>query len=141
MNELLNQRPQALGYFELTWQRLLAFAQEHALADSLAEELVDHASGACLIVRVYYTHPMSKRLQVVLEDKEMRDIERAARQRNMTLSEWVRQSLRTARLAEPLGDPAKKLQIVRAAITHAFPTAEIDQMVGEIEAGYGAAIE
>jgi hypothetical protein len=83
---------------------------------------------------------MSKRLQVVLEDKEMREFERAARQRNMTLSEWVRQSLRAARLAEPAGDPAKKLQIVRAAVTHAFPTAEIDQMLGEIEAGYGVTV-
>ncbi len=84
---------------------------------------------------------MSKRLQVVLDDKEMREIERAARQRNMTLSEWVRQSLRKARQAEPSGDPAKKLQVVRAAVTHAFPTAEIDQMLGEIEAGYGMGIE
>jgi hypothetical protein len=84
---------------------------------------------------------MSKRLQVVLDDKEMREIERAARKRNMTLSEWVRQSLRAARLAEPVGDPAKKLQAVSAAAAHTFPTAAIDQMLGEIEAGYGIAVE
>jgi hypothetical protein len=80
---------------------------------------------------------MSKRLQVVLDDKEMREIERSARLRNMSLSEWVRQSLRAARLAEPVGDPTRKLQVVRAAVAHTFPTADIDQMLGEIEAGYG----
>ena len=79
---------------------------------------------------------MSKRLQVVLDDKEMRDIERAARSRNVSLSEWVRQSLRAARLAEPVGSPTKKLQVVRAAVGNEFPTADIDQMLGEIEAGY-----
>ena len=79
---------------------------------------------------------MSKRLQVVLDDKEMREIERAARLRNMTLSEWVRQSLRAARLANPVGDHNKKLQVVRAAAQHAFPTADIEQMLVEIESGY-----
>jgi len=92
------------------------------------------------MVRYGYADGMSKRLHVVLDDNEMREIERAARKRNMTLSEWVRQSLRTARLAEPVGDPAKKLQVVSAA-AHAFPTAAIDQMLGEIGAGYGVAIE
>jgi hypothetical protein len=84
---------------------------------------------------------MSKRLQVVLEDKELREIERAARRHGLTVSEWVRRSLRAARLAEPAGDPAKKVQVIRAAVKHAFPTADIDQMLGEIEAGYGAAVE
>jgi hypothetical protein len=82
---------------------------------------------------------MSKRLQIVVDDKEMREIERAARQRDLTVSEWVRQSLRAARLSQPSGDPTKKLQVIRAAAKHSFPTADIDQMLGEIEAGYGAA--
>lgn len=81
---------------------------------------------------------MSKRLQVVLDDKEMREIERAARRRDLTVSEWVRQSLRAARLAEPGSDSTKKLQVVRAAATHSFPTSDIDQMLGEIASGYGA---
>ena len=81
---------------------------------------------------------MSKRLQVVLDDKEMREIERAARRREMTVSEWVRQTLRSARLAEPTIDATKKLQVVRAAIGHTFPTTDIDQMLGEIASGYGA---
>ena len=81
---------------------------------------------------------MSKRLQIVIDDKEMREIERAARRREMTLSQWVRQSLRSARLAEPTVDAAKKLQVVRAAVRHVFPTGDIDQMLSEIASGYGA---
>jgi hypothetical protein len=84
---------------------------------------------------------MSKRLQIVVDDKELREIERAARQRDLSVSEWVRQSLRAARLSQPSGDPAKKLQVIRAAAKHAFPTADIDQMLGEIEAGYGGSGE
>jgi hypothetical protein len=80
---------------------------------------------------------MSKRLQVVLDDKEMREIERAARRRDMTVSQWVRQCLRAARLAEPSVDASKKLQVVRASVVHAFPTADVDQMLGEIASGYG----
>ena len=38
----LRYSPTSLAYFELIWQRLLAFAQERALPDSLSEELLDH---------------------------------------------------------------------------------------------------
>jgi hypothetical protein len=81
---------------------------------------------------------MSKRLQVILDDKEMREIERAARRRDLTVSEWVRQCLRAARMEEPSGDVTKKLRVVRAAAGHAFPTADIGQMLGEIASGYGS---
>jgi hypothetical protein len=81
---------------------------------------------------------MSRRLQIIVDDKEMREIERAARRRDLSVSEWVRQSLRAARHEDPSGDPTKKLQVVRAAARHAFPTADIDEMLGQIEAGYGA---
>jgi Arc/MetJ-type ribon-helix-helix transcriptional regulator len=79
---------------------------------------------------------MSKRLQVLLEEREYREIQRIARGRRMTVAEWVRQALRTASRQEPLGDARKKLEIVRAAARHAFPTAEIDQMLREVEQGY-----
>ena len=81
---------------------------------------------------------MSKRLQVILDDAEMREIQRIARRNRTTVAEWVRQALRTARLREPRIDGAKKLQVVRAAARHAFPTAEIDQMLAEIKQGYVA---
>lgn len=79
---------------------------------------------------------MSKRLQVILDDQELADIQRAARRSKMTTAEWVRQALRAARRKEPRGDARKKLAVVRAAATHAYPTADIDQMLGEIERGY-----
>lgn len=79
---------------------------------------------------------MSKRLQVVLDDEEMAEIQRAARRNHMTSSEWVRQVLRKAGRAEPRGDVKKRLAVVRAAAAHAFPTADIDRMLEEIERGY-----
>jgi len=80
---------------------------------------------------------MAKRLQVILQDPEYREIQRAARLRHMSLAEWVRQALERARRLEPLGDAGKKLQVIRAAIKHEFPTGDIDQMLAEIESGYG----
>jgi hypothetical protein len=79
---------------------------------------------------------MSKRLQVLLEDSELREIRRAARSHRMTVAEWVRQALRTARRGTPRSDAGKKLQIVRAAARHSFPTAGIDEMLRQIERGY-----
>ncbi|HLK09797.1 MAG TPA: antitoxin [Candidatus Binatia bacterium] len=81
---------------------------------------------------------MSKRLQVILDDKEFADIQQSARRHRMTTAEWVRQALRAVRRAEPQGDVKKKLDVVRAAVRHEFPTADIDRMLNEIERGYTA---
>ena len=58
-----------------------------------------------------------------------------ARRHRMTVAEWVRQALRAARRREPPGGADKKLDVVRAASRHTFPTADIEQMLAEIEAG------
>lgn len=79
---------------------------------------------------------MSTRLQVVLEEKEMREIRAAARRRRLTVSEWVRQALRTARHQEPIHDHETKLAAIRAAYKHEFPSVDIGQMLAEIERGY-----
>lgn len=79
---------------------------------------------------------MSKRLQVILDDKELREIQRVAKQQQLTVAEWVRQALRSARQKIPTGDHQKKLAILRTATQHSFPTADIDQMLEEIEQGY-----
>ena len=47
---------------------------------------------------------MSTRLQMLLEDAELREIQRVAQAQRMTVAEWVRQALRAARRREPLGD-------------------------------------
>ena len=79
---------------------------------------------------------MSKRLQVILDDKEMRDVQRTAKRCQMTVAEWVRQALRAARRELPLTDTKKKLGVVRSALRHEFPTGDIEQMLQEIDQGY-----
>jgi hypothetical protein len=79
---------------------------------------------------------MSKRLQVLLEEKEWAEIQRAARARQITIAEWVRQALRVARRHQPQRDTEKKLKAIREASRHAFPTGDIEQMLAEIEQGY-----
>jgi len=80
---------------------------------------------------------MSIRLQVVMNEAELEAIRAAARESNMTVSEWVRVNLRDARRRVPAGDAGRKLAAIRAADRHAYPTADIDLMLAEIERGYG----
>jgi hypothetical protein len=79
---------------------------------------------------------MSKRLQVVLDDDEMKAIAALAKRRKMTVSGWVRATLRAARTRHPLVGGDRKLQVVRAAVRHTFPTADMDRVLAEIESGY-----
>ncbi len=83
---------------------------------------------------------MAKRLQVIVQDPEYRDIQRAARLRRMSIAEWVRQALVQARRREPSREVAAKLEVVRAAARMDFPTADIDHMLEEIERGYGSGV-
>lgn len=80
---------------------------------------------------------MTKRLQVILQDRDYREIQRAASAQHLSIAAWVRQALTTARRREPVGDAGKKLDVVRAAARYSFPTADIDDMLAEIESGYG----
>lgn len=82
---------------------------------------------------------MAKRLQVILQDPEYREIQRIARLRRMSIAEWVRQALELARRREPTRSIDKKLEAIRTAARHQFPAAEIDEMLAEIEKGYSAA--
>jgi len=79
---------------------------------------------------------MSKRLQVILSDEDMRDLQRIARQQKTTVADWVRRALLLARNRQPTKDADKKIQVIRAAAREAFPAAGIDAMLAEIEAGY-----
>lgn len=80
---------------------------------------------------------MSKRLQVLLDETEYREVRRLARSRHVTLASWVREAIREARRSQPSGRVEDKLRAVRAGARHSFPTADIDQMLSEIERGYG----
>ena len=79
---------------------------------------------------------MSKRLQVLLEEDELREIQRAARRERLTVAEWVRQALREVRRLRPQASLERKLAAIHKASEYAAPTADIDQMLAEIERGY-----
>jgi hypothetical protein len=78
---------------------------------------------------------MSKRLQVIVDDAELRGYRRAAKRAGMTLSEWVRQTLRRAERETDVGDPRRKLEAIHRAALVNGPTADIEQMLAEIEQG------
>jgi predicted transcriptional regulator len=63
---------------------------------------------------------MTKRLQVLLDDDELAEIQELARRRRQTTAAWVRDALRKAR-----EDSA-----------HGYPVADLGPMLDEIERGY-----
>ncbi len=79
---------------------------------------------------------MSQRLQVLLDEAEFAAIRRIARRHHMTVATWVRQALRAAGRDEPSTEPRRKLAVVREAAQFAYPTADIDTMLAEVERGY-----
>ena len=68
----------------------------------------------------------------------MTEIQRLARRERLTVGEWVRRTLRDARKRLPANEPEVKLKAVRRGSEYAFPTADLDQMLDEIERGYQA---
>jgi len=80
---------------------------------------------------------MSKRLQVLIDEPEFRRIRRLARERSLTVAEWVRHALRDAAAQQPEKNIDKKLAAVRAAAAlELAPSPDIDRMNAEIEQGY-----
>jgi hypothetical protein len=79
---------------------------------------------------------MSKRLQVLLDEAELREVREAAHQEGVPVSEWVRRAMREARRRQSRGDVESKLRAVRIAMRHEGPTADIDQMLADTERGY-----
>ena len=84
---------------------------------------------------------MSTRLQVVLDDEEFASIRQTAKAHRLTVSDWVRQSLRAAQREYPASDAARKVQAVREAAGHSYPTTDMDGMLREIEQGYSGGHE
>jgi hypothetical protein len=80
---------------------------------------------------------VTKRLQVLLDDTELRTIQRLARREKLTTAEWVRRRLREG-ADSSRSDTASKLAAIHAAYRHtpAVPEVDIDQMLDEIERGY-----
>jgi len=79
---------------------------------------------------------MTKRLQVLLDDAELKELQRFARERRMTVAEFVRQTLRAARTEATIPDLAERLAAVKRAYEHEFPIDDIEVVLDEIERGY-----
>lgn len=79
---------------------------------------------------------MSKRLQVLLDEEDFEEVRRAAAARRVSVADWVRDAIRLARREQPSSSVDRKIAAIRAAAQHNFPTADIDQMLEEIERGY-----
>ncbi len=84
---------------------------------------------------------MSKRLQVLFPDDQMREIRRVAKVEGVTVAAWVRRVLVDACREHPYETVEAKLAAVREGAAYSFPTADIDQMLSEIAQGYEQDIE
>jgi len=80
---------------------------------------------------------MMRRLQVLLDEEELAEIQRLAKRRHQTTAAWVREALRGARDTANRPDAMRKLRAISDAARHSYPTADIDQMLAEIERGRG----
>ena len=76
---------------------------------------------------------MSRRLQVLVSPELDAQLHKAAQRSRMSKGEWVRRVLREALESSAKG-AANPNPLARLAALHG-PTADIDQMLSEIEAG------
>jgi hypothetical protein len=75
---------------------------------------------------------MSIRLQVLVSEALERRVRKAAQRRQLAVGAWVREAIERALIeGTTTADPLEKLSRLGA------PTADIDQMLAEIEAGRG----
>ncbi len=81
-------------------------------------------------------YAMSARLQVTMDEIELAEIRAHAAALRMTVAEWVRQALRSARREHSSRDRLRKLAVVEDASQHSFPAGDIDRMLAEIDQGY-----
>ena len=75
---------------------------------------------------------MSRRLQILVPETLERRVRKAAQRRQLSTGAWVREAIERALTDDrPAADPLDKLSTLGA------PTADIDQMLAEIESGRG----
>jgi len=81
---------------------------------------------------------MSKRLQVLIDERDLDEIRGLAKRERLTVADWVRRALDEAKCRRSSGDAAKKVAFIRAAARHEFPAGDIDSMLEEINRGVAA---
>jgi hypothetical protein len=80
---------------------------------------------------------MSKRLQIVMQDKEIEELRRCARRQGLTLGEWARRALAQARKTESGPTAEQKLEAMERALRCGHPTGDISEILASIESGRG----
>ncbi|MDX1999087.1 MAG: antitoxin [Thermoanaerobaculia bacterium] len=78
---------------------------------------------------------MTKRLQVLVDEHELTEIQAFAAAQRMTTADWVRQVLRSARQGSVAVTDRKLAALERAVRLNLAPAVDIDQMLDEIERG------
>ena len=78
---------------------------------------------------------VKKTCQLSLDDAEYEDIKHIASRRNMTVEQWIEATVSEARV-----DYHRRVERIRRVIEETshlnFPTADIEDMLKEIESGY-----
>ncbi len=75
-------------------------------------------------------------MQIILNDDEMTEIKKLAKQEKMTVSAWVRRAISHEKRERPIQQVKKKLELVRRSSQFQYPTADIENMLADIETGY-----
>ena len=78
---------------------------------------------------------MSKRLQILLDDSEYKELQRASRREKKTVASWVRQRIRGSLQEQAPEDPDKKLARILRFAKYSGPTGDIETLLAEVEKG------
>ena len=70
-----------------------------------------------------------------MDESELKDFQRRAGREGLSLSEWVRRVLREAARAPAAPNHELRLEALERALQCGYPTAEVDVMLAEIDAG------
>ena len=84
---------------------------------------------------------MSIRLQVLLEEEELEEIKRRAREEHISVSAWVRRALEHEKRERPSTAVRKKLELLHAARQKEYPAGDYAEMAADISRNYLADIE
>jgi len=79
---------------------------------------------------------MSVRLQVLLDEAELKEVKTLAEQEKMTVSAWVRRAIQHEKKERPGTAARKKLQIIQDSSQYSFPAGDYKDIAAEIDSGY-----
>ncbi len=79
---------------------------------------------------------MSIRLQVLLDEEELREVKTLAEQEKITVSAWVRRAIQHEKKERPGTTARKKLQVINSFAKYDFPTGDYKDIAAEIDSGY-----